>query len=131
VLQVLRGERFAWSPGRKQLAFIAGKRGAATVRVGVDTVWPREAASPRARRSIVGSLAWSPDGASLSFMERVGNKGNLVVLLVLDNRQGDLTWPLPAGALDAGHHIFWAESRVTIGKSQFEPRFAASWKRLR
>ncbi len=130
VAEVHRGRGFSWSPGRKQLAYI-GSKPAASVRIGAETVWPREAPPAKSRRRIVGPLTWSPDGQSLAFMEATGAKGTLVVLLVPDNKEGDLTWPLPAGALDAENRIFWAESKVTIGKTAFQPRFAASWRRVR
>lgn len=129
VSSVYRGRGFTWSPGRKQLAYLTVKP-TVTVRVGDEVVWPRETVG-KGRRRIVGSLVWSPDGQSLAFMEVVGSKGTLVVLLVLDNKEGDLTWPLPAGALDPDQRIFWAESKVTIGKTAFQPRFAASWRRVR
>jgi hypothetical protein len=126
-----RGRGFTWSPGRKHLAYVTGKPASSSVKVGDETVWPREAPAGKTQRRIVGDLVWSPDGQSLAFMEAAGKKGTLVVLLVLDNKEGDLSWPLPAGALDPEHRIFWAESKVTIGRSAFKPRFAASWRRVR
>jgi hypothetical protein len=130
VSSVYRGRGFTWSPGRKQLAYLTVKP-AVTVRVGDEVVWPRESPGGKSRRRIVGAPVWSPDGQSLAFMEVAGSKGTLVVLLVLDNKEGDLTWPLPPGALDPDQRIFWAESKVTIGRTAFQPRFAASWRRVR
>jgi len=132
VTMVHRGRGFTWSPGRKQLAYLAGKPSAISVKVGALTIWPREGTgSVKGRRKIVGGLVWSPDGQSLAFRETVGSKGTLVVILVLDNKEGDLAWPLPSGALEPEHRIVWDESEVTLGVSGFKPRFAASWRRVR
>ncbi len=130
VLKVLRGSRFVWSPGRKQLAYVSGKRGAEQVLVSGQAIWPRPGAAT-GKRKIVGELSWSPDGGGLAFMEQLGRTSQLVVLLVLGDKDGDLSWPLPAGALDPEHHLFWLEGKVLIGRSSLQPRFAASWKRLR
>jgi hypothetical protein len=53
-----------------------------------------------------------------------------VVLLVLHNQDGDLSWPLPVAALSPGNRLYWGESKVIIGESVLKPRFAASWKRV-
>jgi hypothetical protein len=49
---------------------------------------------------------------------------------VLDNRDGDLSWPLPSGAMAPDNRLFWGEGKGIIGTSVLKPRFAASWKRL-
>ncbi len=145
ILRVFRGKRFIWAPGRKHLAYITGGRAQQSVRVNQQTVWPRDPPLPvkRRRRSrrrgwrrskdsrhILGDLVWSPDGSGLAFMEQTGKVAKLVVLLVLDNRDGDLSWPLPSGAIAPNNRLFWAKSKVIIGTSVLKPRFAASWKRL-
>ncbi|MBW2534714.1 MAG: hypothetical protein JRI55_24690 [Deltaproteobacteria bacterium] len=135
ILAVHRGTRFVWSPGRRQLAYVS--TGDGQVRVDERVVWPRgETASDggrrrKASRSIEGKLIWSPDGAGLAFMAVERKKPTLVVLLVVDNPGGDLSWPLPRTALLPGNELFWGDSKVVIGESMLKPRFAASWKRIR
>ncbi len=130
ILQVFRGTRFVWSPGRKQLAYVAGKKNRDEIRVAGQTIWPRAASSARGKRRILGELVWSPDGCGLAFKEIAGKRKNLVVLLVIDNPQGDLTWPLPRAAIQPKHHLYWGESKVIIGISALKPSFAANWKRV-
>ena len=60
----------------------------------------------------------------------LGKRARLVVLLVLHNQDGDLSWPLPSTALSPSNRLFWGESKVIIGESVLKPRFAASWKRV-
>ncbi|MCB9554916.1 MAG: PD40 domain-containing protein [Deltaproteobacteria bacterium] len=127
VLAVYRGSRFAWSPGRQRLAYVS--RGEhQQVRVGHRRVWPRASAGQRGR--IVSELFWSPDGSGLAFLESSGAGTRLVVLLVIDDPAGDLTWRLPAAAGDPRNKLFWAASKLLIGESTFKPRYAASWNRL-
>jgi len=128
VLNVYRGHGFAWSPGRKKVAFVTGKK-RQEIRVSGERIWPRGAASVSKRR-IVSELVWSPDGGGIAFMERRGRTTRLVVLLVIDNRGGDLSWPLPEAARDPKNRLFWAENKLVIGESSLKPRFAASWRRL-
>ncbi len=130
ILQVFRGTRFVWSPGRKQLAYVAGKKNKDEIRVAGQTIWPRAASSVRGKRRIMGELVWSPDGCGLAFKEIAGKRKNLVVLLVIDNPQGDLTWPLPRAAIKPKHHLYWGDSKVIIGTSALKPSFAANWKRV-
>jgi len=137
ILRLYRGTRFVWSPGRRQLAYIASPRKDHLVKVDSTVVWPRKPVPepPRRRRGnparrVQGELVWSPDGSGLAFMALQGKQSRLVVLLVVDNEQGDLTWPLPVTALSPGNHLFWGERKVVIGESMLKPRFAASWKRL-
>jgi hypothetical protein len=133
IQRIFRGRRFIWSPGRKHLAYISGKRVHA-VRINDYTVWPRDTPPRRKRRRhkrrIIGDLVWSPDGDSLAFREVLGKRARLVVLLVLHNQDGDLSWPLPSTALSPSNRLFWGESKVIIGESVLKPRFAASWKRV-
>jgi hypothetical protein len=140
ILQTHRGCGFVWSPGKKRLAFVTGKKRDQSVRVGDLVVWPRppdpgkrssEKSKKKANQTIISKLVWSPDGNGLAFLELSGPQRNLVVMLVLDNKEGDLTWPLPDGAVSPENHLFWADSKVIIGKSALQPRFAASWKRIR
>ncbi len=127
IVSVYRGNQFAWSPGKKRLAYVAGKRRRQVIKVNDEQVWPRK--RDRARRKIVSSLVWSPDGSGLAFLERNRTKARLVVLLVVDNKDGDLTWEIPRRASGGKNKLFWAESKVLIGESTFKPRFAASWTR--
>ena len=129
IMQIFRGTRFVWSPGRKQLAYVTGKKNRDEIKVAGQTIWPRIAAGV-SKRKILGELVWSPDGSGLAFKEISGRQKNLVVLLVLDNPQGDLTWPLPRAALKSEHHLYWGESKVIIGTSALKPSFAANWKRI-
>ena len=131
ILRVLRGSRFVWSPGRKHLAYVSSSKHHDAIKVNGQMVWPRaHSSSPRTRRKIISDLVWSPEGTGLAFLELDGKKGNLVVLLVVDNRDGDLIWPVPKGALKTENHLFWAENKVMVGRSPLEPRFAASWDRV-
>lgn len=129
IMEILRGTRFVWSPGRKQLAYVTGKKNRDEIKVAGQTIWPRITAG-RGKRKILGELAWSPDGSGLAFKEISGKQKNLVVLLVIDNPQGDLTWPLPRAALKSEHHLYWGKSKVIIGTSALKPSFAANWKRI-
>jgi hypothetical protein len=52
------------------------------------------------------------------------------VLLVLEDRDGDLMWTLPHELLTPRSHLFWGESKVIIGENVLKPQFAASWKRM-
>jgi hypothetical protein len=146
ILEIYRGARFIWSPGRRHLAYVANPDRDQLVKVNHTVVWPRQGVDGRRRvrtrhtrarrnkgpkRHVKGELVWSPDGAGLAFMVVDGGSARLVVLLVVDNEQGDLTWPLPETALTPGNRLFWGESKVVIGESMLKPRFAASWKRLR
>jgi hypothetical protein len=132
ILQVLRGKQFIWSPGKEHLAFISGPKNKESVHVQTTLVWPRAKKEPGdLKRKIQGSLVWSPDGEGLAFMETVDKVSHLVVLLVVDNPEGDLVWPLPDGALMAENQVFWAENKVVIGKTALNPSFSASWNRLR
>jgi len=146
ILRIHRGARFVWSPGRRQLAYVANPNQDQLVKVDDNVVWPRGAVERtpakhpgkkrRKRRAppprkIEGELVWSPDGSGLAFLTLADNKPRLVVLLVVDNPGGDLSWPLPDTALLPGNHLFWGESKVVIGESMLKPRFAASWKRIR
>lgn len=148
IVRVFRGTRFIWSPGRRQLAYIVNRdrKREQLVKVNDQVVWPR-ASSPappkprrkkvrRGRRSplhrrVVGELVWSPDGNGLAFIAKEVSQLKLVVLLVVDDESGDLSWPLPDRALQPGNRLFWGESKVVIGASMLKPRFAASWTRLR
>jgi hypothetical protein len=156
ILEIYRGTRFIWSPGRRHLAYIANPDRDQLVKVNQNVVWPRNRvpgpkirarkrgrrraarAQPRRgrrnkkpKRQVKGELVWSPNGTGLAFMVVDGDSARLVVLLVVDNEQGDLTWPLPKTALLPGNRLFWGDSKVVIGESMLKPRFAASWKRLR
>ena len=152
ILRVHRGAGFIWSPGRQRLAYIADPKRDHLVKVDQEVVWPRDSADPSRlcpgktrrssrrrrggrrktiRRRVSGDLVWSPDGSGLAFISREGTNARLVVLLVLDNAQGDLCWHLPGGALDPRNRLFWGDSRVVIGESMLKPRFAATWRRLR
>lgn len=140
ILHVYRGSGFIWSPGRKQLAYVANPRHDHLVKVENAVVWPRGGTVParppkrhsgRRTRRIKGDLVWSPDGDGLAFLVTGGKHPRLVVLLVVDNEQGDLTWPLPNTALLPGNRLFWGDSKVVIGESMLKPRFAASWRRMR
>jgi Tol biopolymer transport system component len=128
VVAVRRGRMFAWSPGKKRLAYVAGKSGRETISVDGHPVWPRATVPIR----IHGEVSWSPSGRGLAFVEaKKGGQGRLVVMLELDDPNGDLTWTLPAEALTRGLHVFWAgESKVLIGETNLKPKFAANWERL-
>jgi hypothetical protein len=150
ILRIHRGTGFIWSPGRKQLAYVANPRRDQLVKVDEEVVWPRGAVErppltkrpkhkrkrrrgrrpSKPRRTVRGGLIWSPDGNGLAFMTTTGKQARLVVLLVVDNPGGDLSWPLPHTALEPGNRVFWGESRVVIGETMLKPRFAASWKRI-
>lgn len=144
ILRIYRGARFVWAPGRRQLAYVANPKQDQLVKVDDEVVWPRGAVErppappPRRKRNrrapprrIEGALVWSPDGSGLAFLALADKKPRLVVLLVVDNPGGDLSWPLPDTALLPGNRLFWGESKVVIGESMLKPRFAASWKRVR
>lgn len=131
VLAVRRGEQFVWSPGKKRLAYVVSKRRRQMIKVDEVQVWPRGGAPARGRRRIVSDLVWSPDGAGLAFIERKGKRSRLVVLLVIDDINGDLSWDLPSSAGRGVNKLFWAESKVLVGESTLKPRFAASWTRVR
>ncbi|MCA9669111.1 MAG: PD40 domain-containing protein [Myxococcales bacterium] len=129
VLFVHRGRQFTWSPDRKRLAYVAGKQH--IIKVGSERVWPREEPTRRARRHVFSQLVWSPDGKGLAFMERHRGIKRLVVMLVIDDKGGDLTWRLPPGASAPSNKLFWAGNKLIIGESKFKPRFAANWTRVR
>lgn len=131
LLAVRRGEQFVWSPGKKRLAYIAGKRRLQAVKVDELQVWPREDGKPRGQRRIVSDLVWSPDGNGLAFIAQNGKTSRLIVLLVIDDLNGDLSWDLPRSAGQGVNKLFWAESKVFVGESSLKPRFAASWTRVR
>jgi hypothetical protein len=147
IVQVFRGTRFIWSPGRRQLAYIVdrNRKRDQLVKVNDQVVWPR-ASSPalprppkqkrrrgrwKPHRRVLGELVWSPDGNGLAFIAKEVTQIKLVVLLVVHDESGDLTWPLPDRAVQPGNRLFWGESKVVIGASMLKPRFAASWTRLR
>ncbi len=138
ILNIYRGQRFIWSPGRRALAYIAGKPGKQVIKVGGRLIWPRQgtrACKGRRckpfRRTIIGDIVWSRDANGLAFREKVNKQAYLVVLLVLDNQEGDMNWPLPKAALASDTHLFWGNEKVFIGQSILKPQFAASWRRTR
>jgi hypothetical protein len=141
ILHIWRGSRFIWSPGRRLLAYIQRAKNEELVMISRSAIWPRapqekllpkkvHALNQKSSRKVVGDLVWSPDGNGLAFMESVGRETQLVVLLVYDNPEGDLVWPLPKNAMNPENRVFWADSKVVIGKSVLKPSFAASWTRL-
>jgi hypothetical protein len=129
IVDLHRGSRFTWSPGRRRVAYVAGPRKRQTVSVDGQSVWP--ATGKARRRRIVGDLVWSPDGNGLTFISRRGRRTHLVVMLDLDDADSVLTWPIPRAAAKPGNRLFWAESKVVIGQSVLQPRYAASWRRVR
>lgn len=129
IIDLHRGSRFAWSPGRQHVAYVAGSRKRQQVSVDGQSIWPTKSKSRR--RHIVGELVWSPDGAGLTFIERRGKRTHLVVMLDLDEPDSTLTWPIPRAAAQPDNRLFWAESKVVIGQSVLQPRYAASWRRVR
>jgi hypothetical protein len=131
VLAVRRGEQFVWSPGKKRLAYVVGRRRRQAIKVDDEQVWPRNGRRVRGAREIVSDLVWSPDGKGLAFLVQNRKKSRLVVLLVVDDDNGDLSWDLPRGAGQGVKKLFWAESKVFVGESTLKPRFAASWTRVR
>ncbi|MCC6751395.1 MAG: hypothetical protein IT371_27335 [Deltaproteobacteria bacterium] len=130
VVRVLRGRSFVWSPGRKRLAYVSNDTRRPIIKVDDHIVWPRGSTTAARKRQLISPLSWSPDGSGLAFLERDGKEARLVVLLVVDNHEGDLTWPLPKGANGGENKLFWAQNKVLIGESAFKPRFAASWNRV-
>jgi len=128
VVSVRRGKMFVWSPGKKKLAYVAGRTPNETVAVDGRPVWPRGSGGTMIR----GEVSWSPSGRGLAFIET--NKkgdGKLVVLVEVDDTGGDLSWPLPPEAMAPGLHVYWAgNSKVVIGETSMKPKFVANWERL-
>ena len=129
IIDLHRGSRFALSPGRQRVAYVDGTRKRQQVSVDGRSVWPTRRKA--GRRHIVGELVWSPNGAGLTFIERRGRRAHLVVMLDLNEPDSVLTWPIPRAAAEPGNRLFWAESKVVIGQSVLQPRYAASWRRVR
>jgi hypothetical protein len=126
-----QGVRFAFAPRQDRLAFVAGKPEAAFVSVNGAQVYPR-----KGRTVIASDLAWSKDGISLAFVERMdrpdpsaaAGRGRLVLLADVDNPTGDTTWDLPAAASLEAVRVFWAGSgKLVVGKTAVHPVFAASF----
>gem|GEM_PF-3694356 len=124
----IQGHNHIWCPAEKRVAYVEGQD-SQRVRVGPTRIWPRGVVVPQ-NRKIIGDVVWSPDGEGLAFIERRGSRVRLVVLLALDDAGGDMTWSLPASDDMDTNRIFWAKSRVIVGKSPLNPRFAAGWKRV-
>ncbi|HEY7954696.1 MAG TPA: hypothetical protein VII38_05350 [Polyangia bacterium] len=129
ILAARAGSDFIWGPeseGRKHVAFVSGAGGRQALVVDGQNVWPRAGVT-----HIHGEPVWSPDGHGLAFTEESRLGARLVVLVEFDDAQGDLTWNIPREALGPGLKVFWAgDSKVVIGETPFQPRFAADWKRV-
>lgn len=128
--QQLEGQRFSWSASHKRLAYVTARKGREIVKVDSVQVWPRSKTAGPKRRVVSGPI-WSPDGEGLAFIESTRGLTRLVVLLVIDNPTGDLTWNVPAGAADPKNKLFWMKNKVLIGSSMLKPRFSAGWRRTR
>jgi hypothetical protein len=127
ILAARTGAEFIWGPDRRHVAFVSGAGIKQQVVVDGQGVWPRYGVT-----RINGLPVWSPDGHGLAFTEDAAKGPRLVVLVEFDDAQGDLTWNIPRDALGAGLKVFWAgDSKVVIGETALQPRFAADWQRLK
>jgi hypothetical protein len=118
------GRRFVFSPKEDHVAWVGGEPGREFVGADGVQVYPRSGFT-----TVQGEPAWSLDGASLALIETRG-KPSLVVLVEVDNPNGDNVWPLPPEATLPGLKVFWAgEGKIVVGNSITEPAFATSYKR--
>jgi hypothetical protein len=126
ILAARTGTGFAWNPEHRHVAFLVGAPGKQTLVVDGKNVYPREGAT-----KFHGEFVWSPDGHGLAMVDVGGKAPKLVVLVEWDEAEGDLTWVVPPDALSPGLHVYWAgSSKVVIGESSLNPKFAAGWERV-
>jgi hypothetical protein len=127
VLAARAGADFTWDPSHRHVAFLSGVAGRQVLVVDGKTVWPRAGAT-----KLHGDPTWGPDGHGLAIVdEGAAGAPKLVVLVEYTDPAGDLTWPVPRDALAPGLKVFWAtDSKVVIGESALQPKFAAGWERL-
>ena len=128
VLSARSGAEFIWDGTRRHVAFLSGPPKKQVLVIDGETVWPRTGTT-----RFHGELVWSPDGHGMAVVE-TGADGvtpRLVVLVEWRDRSGDLVWPIPPDALAPGLKVFWAgDSKVVIGQTAFQPKFAAGWERV-
>lgn len=126
VLAARAGGSFTWDSTHHHVAFVSGVPGRQVLVVDGKTVWPRVGAT-----RLHGDPTWGPEGHGLAIVDEGGGAPKLVVLVEFDDPAGDLTWPVPRDALAPGLKVFWAtDSKVVIGESALQPKFAAGWERL-